>query len=136
MNYNGVEYDIDEEYSYKDFTGHSLKHKPMFNGIVIMGSCFSQEIPDTEVFPPDLQNVTLIKCNLDNVKVPQSFTVIDCSQKRFQLQNDLRDWEIDSEGNPVQVMGKKYWEMNGYSVDPNDIPDQPLQKIDDIVRIG
>lgn len=57
-------------------------------------------------------------------KVPVQ--TIQCSQKRFQVQNDLRDWEIDDGGDPVKVINEKLWVSKGISVDPKHIPKQEL----------
>ncbi len=62
-------------------------------------------------------------------------TVVDCSQRRFVIQNDLRDWEINQQGEPVKVTSEKYWINSGYSVDPADIPPQKIDKIEDIKKV-
>ena len=56
---------------------------------------------------------------------------LDCSVKRFEVQNDLRDWEIDQVGAPVKVINEKYWIMKQISVDPKYIPAEKvlLEKI-------
>lgn len=56
--------------------------------------------------------------------------IINCSQKRFTVQNDLRDWEIDHMNKPVKVVNEKYWDQVGLSIDPKDIPLQKLSSID------
>lgn len=109
-------------YSNKNFTGQILSSKTDMNNIIIENSCFSQETPDTHVFPEDMTGTTFIDCNLDNVFIPQGNTVIRGSQKRFKVQNDLRDWIIDKNNNPIELVNKKYWQMNGYPTDPKDIP--------------
>ena len=99
-------------------------------GIIIYGSCFSHEIPDTKIFPQGIKNITFINCNLDNVFIVKpDWITVNCTQKRFKVQADARDWEIDSNGKPIKVIGEKDWVMQGYSVDPLDIPVNPTNKI-------
>ena len=62
----------------------------------------------------------------------KNVNIINCSQRRFKVQNDLRDWEIDHTDKPIKVINEKYWEMSGYSIDAKDIP---LQKIESIDRV-
>lgn len=128
-----IEYN--DEFSHKDFTGWSWQDRHLPNDIVIYNSCFSNETPDAEVFKSDMTGVTFICCNLDNCLIPQGNIVIDGSRRRFKVQNDLRDWEIDSQNKPVEVINKKYWGMLGFSVDKADIPPQKLNSINEIKRI-
>lgn len=69
FNYEGTDYNIDDELSFRDFTGWDFRDRPEydFNNKVIYASCFSQEIPDRHIFGENLQGTTFIKCNLDNV---------------------------------------------------------------------
>ena len=116
-------------YSFKDFTGHSMVLKTDLNGQTIRGSCFSREIPDSEVFPPDMKGVTFINCNLDNVTIPDGNTVTDCSQRRFKVQNDMNDWEIDDNNIPLNVMNWIHFYKNGLvHPSPAQIPDKPVSE--------
>lgn len=111
------------DYDNRDFTGHDLSdRKDMVDGLTIEGSCFSQETPDSHIFPEDMTGVTFIGCNLDNVFIPDGNTIKDCSQRRFVVQNDLRDWYIDEADKPVELIGKKGWELQGYPTDKGSIP--------------
>lgn len=56
-----------------------------------------------------------------------SVTILKCSRRRFKIQNDLRDWEIDDKDKPVKVINQKYWDLEGVSVDPKDIPAQKIK---------
>lgn len=47
---------------------------------------------------------------------------LKCSTRRFQIQNDLREWEIDKLNKSVKVINEKLWNMKGISIDPLDIP--------------
>lgn len=54
-----------------------------------------------------------------------------CSTRRIQVQNDLRDWELDRLNRPIKVTNEKYWNMKGISIDPKYIPKEKvlLEKI-------
>lgn len=69
INFEGKDYDCDDELSFKDFTGWDFRDRPEydFNNKVIYASCFSNETPNTPIFGDSLSNTTFIKCNLDNV---------------------------------------------------------------------
>lgn len=89
-------------YSHKDFTGMNLtEHK--IEPQTIRGSCFSQEVPDTEVFPPDMTGVHFFRCNLDNVLIPDGNTTEECSQRKF-IFLDGQNWLIDENNLPVEVI--------------------------------
>lgn len=93
------------------------------NGLTIEGSCFSQETPDSNIFPPDLKDCTFKYCNLDNVFIPPGNKVENGSQRRFKVQNDLNDWEIDAGNNPVRLVEYRRLEKLGIQhPDPKDIP--------------
>lgn len=123
ITYNNIEYEISESYSFKDMTGWDLSAREDMDGIVIYGSCLSHETPDAETLPTNLTGATFIKCNLDNVKVPPGNTVIDCSVRRFSVQNDLEDWIINPVTRaPVEPINRKMFESLGLSIDPRNIP--------------
>lgn len=89
-------------YNFKDFTGQFLQDAD-FSGVTeIVRSCFSQEKPDTHVFPDDLSGVVFVDCNLDNVYIPPGNVTVNCSQRRFKAQDDGYDWLIDENDNPVE----------------------------------
>lgn len=114
---------MNEKYSYKDFTQKSLAHLDAseFNNSEIIGSCFYHETP-TEVFPPDILGVTFTKCNMDNVILPEGNTIVGGCHRMLKLQNDLEDWIIDKDGNPVEPTNKERFIRLGLSIDPKDIP--------------
>lgn len=70
ITFEGQQYDVDEQLSFKDFTGWEFISRPeySFDNKVIYASCFSQETPDSDIFGKALNNTTFIACNLDNVK--------------------------------------------------------------------
>lgn len=123
-----LDLEADDALSFRDFTGWIFTHRPDvdFAGKVIYASCFSQEKPDTVVFPPTLTGATFVRCNLSNVVIPAGNTVIDCNTMRYRVQNDRRDWQLGALDLPVKVLGEKYWLQQGTSVDPADIPLTPL----------
>lgn len=127
---------INEKYSYKDFTNQSflgVDHSE-FDKTEIVGSNFYQESKEGEdieknIFPVGMTGVTFRKCNLDNVIVPVGNTVeTDCTKKKIKKQNDLEDWILDKNDKPVEPVSKKMFERLGLSVDPKDLPLQPLEK--------
>ena len=83
------------EYSCKDFTGKNLQSADFTGVTLIEKSCFSQEAPDSHIFPDDLTGVTFNYCNLDNVFVPAGNIVADCSTRRFLAHPDGTDWLVD-----------------------------------------
>lgn len=126
--YEGIEYDLNEALSFKDFTGRGQTHFPTVKGVVY-GTCFSQEVPDSHVFPESMIGVTFIKCNLDNVHIPPGNIVIDCWQRRFKVQNDRNDWLIDSKGLPMKPFNHKVFTKFGFPMpEPVDIPLAPLSE--------
>lgn len=56
-----------------------------------------------------------------------SVTILKCSRRRFKIQNDLRDWELDSKDKPVKVINEKFWNLQDISTDPKDIPTEKIQ---------
>ena len=109
------------DYSHADFTGRNLtKHK--IEQTEIVGSCFSQENPDTEVFPADLA-VTFINCNLDNCVIPKGCTVEGGSNRRCKIMNDRNEWEVDEAGNPIRLFDYLLLDKMGIErPKPEDIP--------------
>jgi len=139
--YNKIEYNINDDYSFKDFTGRSNLE---VSGIVY-GSCFSQEIPDNHIFPNDMTGVTFIKCNLDNVFIPVGNTIIDCSQRRFFVQNDKNDWLIndwqdwllDVNDKPTMPTNHKYFTKFGLPMPlPEDIPIAKADEPIDLIKVA
>ncbi len=121
------EIEFDDRFSGKDYTVVNFIDIP--DNITVYASCFSKEIPDTKIFPDTMTGVTFMNCNLDNIFIPNGNTVTGGSKRRFKVQNDLRDWEIDEQDNPIKVMGEKGWKAEGYSVDPKDIPAVKLMDV-------
>lgn len=94
-------------YSFKDFTGWNFKGSQEYTfppGTTIDRSCFSQEHPDSDIFPDGMTGVTFRSCNLDNVLIPPGNTLTDCTTRRFAAQNDGKDWIVDSNNQPVSPL--------------------------------
>lgn len=134
--YNKIEYDINPDYSFKDFTNRSHQHLEGISGVVY-GSCFSNETPNAHIFPDTMIGVSFIKCNLDNVFIPAGNTVIDCSQQRFKKQNDLNDWLIDSKGIPTMPINHKIFTKMGLLIPlAKDIPLTEVSEAVDLLEVA
>ena len=113
-------------YSFRDLYDLTFTEKDAseFNDTCIKGSNFYQfNKPGTVIFPSDVKNLEFVKCNLDNVKLPDSS--IDSggnSNRMIKLENDKEDWIIDVNGDPVEPVNKERFEQLGLSVKPEDIP--------------
>lgn len=125
-----------EKYSYKDFTGQSLKGEDIPPGEII-GSCFAQEGEEMyDIFPDGMTGVTLSKCNLDNVVVPAGNTIdVSSWNRNIIVQNDLADWVCDGADKPTEPIDKKYREHNKISIDPKDIPAVKMDKYDETLLV-
>lgn len=119
---------MNEKYSYKDFTRKAfLEVTPKeFNDSEIVGSCFHQGKPNTKIFPDGLEGVTFIKCNLDNVLVPEECEIIGGCHRLIKEQNDLEDWIVDETLRPIEPVDKAVFAKLGLSVLPADIPGTKL----------
>lgn len=117
--------------SFKDFTGRNLRNEKIEPGETIEASCFSQEKPDTHVFPDDMTGVTFLRCNLDNVFIPEGNLMIDCRQRRFLVQNDGNDWEVDENNLPVQLLNNKIFTKLG--LDAPTPEELPLERVDEAI---
>lgn len=122
---------LNEKYSFKDFTKQTFVDVPAeeFNGTIIKGSCFAQEIEYENphamqnVFPAGMRDVTFVRCNLDNVDVVGNNVVMqDCANRRIKIQNDAEDWVLDNAGNPVEPVAVKMYQRLGLSIDPANLP--------------
>lgn len=126
------------DYSRKDFTGRTLIECTDLNGQYIHNSCFSQEQPNTRIFPDDMTGVKFEYCNLENVFIPMGNTVINCETRQYKVQNDLNDWEIDDNGYPTTVINWLYFYKNNIPhPNPSDIPDHQVEDriiLEDTVR--
>lgn len=132
--YLETEYDIDDELSFKNFTGFEFYSRPEydFSNKIVYQTCFSQETPDSDIFK-DVRGATFIKCNMDNVLIPDGNTVIDCWQRRYKVQNDLNDWLVDTTDKPTMPIDHKIFTKFGLPIpDPKDIPADKVEKVIDL----
>lgn len=114
---------FDAKYSNKDMTGWDLSDRKDMSGINIQGLCLSWEVPDAHALPVNLVGTTFVGCNLDNVWVPSGNTLVNCSNRRFKVQNDGEDWEIHPVTKTALVpLNKQSFIDLGLSIDPKDIP--------------
>lgn len=120
---DGVIYNHDTDYSYKDFSYRDFIDdiKVDLSGKVIAGSVFYREQPNSVIFPETMTGVTFVKCNLDNIVIPPGNVLIDCDNRTWEAQNDKENWIIDK-GAPVEPLNKEQFVELGISVDPADIP--------------
>lgn len=122
----------DDKYSFKDFTQRNLLEAEDLEGMVIFGSSFSQENPDTRVFPDKVKKMTFYNCNLSNVfMVKPGWIVIGGTERRYKVQNDLKDWEVDNTEKPIKVINEEDWIRQGYDVNPSKIPLTKIEKVED-----
>lgn len=122
ITHNNIQYEISDKYSNKDMTGWDLSLNDDMNGIVVYNSCLSNETPNAKILPPNLIGSTFIDCNLDNVLIPIGNIVIDCSIRKFQIQNDNVDWIVDDNLKPIEPVSKVIFILQGKSIDPTTIP--------------
>ena len=117
-------------YDYQDFTDRNFLDLPPeeFSGKIISGSCFYQQYtpdgkePPFEIFPPTVKDVTFVRCNLDNVKLPEGTKIIECTNKIIKVQNDWDDWICDDNGNPIEPLNKEQRIKARISISPDSIP--------------
>ena len=119
--------EINQKYSHGSFQDQQFKEVPAseFNNSRIVNSNFYQlETPNSDIFPDDMTGVIFDRCNLDNVKIKGSNTVLpNCSNRKIQVQNDLEDWILDNNLDPVTC-------TNPFAPnqDPTKIPSQYILK--------
>ena len=122
---------MNKKYSYQNFMNKDFLKidAKEFNNSEIIGTCFAQEyneITKKDIFPKGMIGVKFIKCNLDNVVVPEGNTMEECVNKSIQVQNDNDDWVLDEAGNPTEPISKELRIEKGVSIDPKDIPKTKL----------
>lgn len=95
------------DYDDADFTGQDLTDRTDMNGLTIHGMCLSHEKPDSHCLPEDLNGITFLACNLDNVYIPPGNTVDStCSTRRFMNNpDDNLDWEVDADNHFIKILG-------------------------------
>jgi len=121
---------INLKYSYKSFKRKSMLNIPAkeFNDSETIGSGFYQDEPFSNVFPPDINGVVFVDCNLDNVNIPAGATVVRGTNKHYKTMNDQEYWIVDKQGNPIEPRDKADFIKCKLSILPGDIPVQPLKE--------
>jgi hypothetical protein len=99
-------------YSNRDLTGQIFLDQPVgdFAGD-IQGSCFYQQVYDTEVFPAGTV-CNFIGCNLDNVLVPAGCTMEGCTNKRLMGLPDGEMYIVDAAGAPIQLLNQEQFDAD------------------------
>ena len=108
---------INEKYSYKDWFGLNLTTKPAsdFNDSEIVGACFSQDNPHTDVFPAGVVSLTFTRCNLDNCNIPAGAILNRTSNNQWkyvdgeQMVVDINDDPIDTLEHHLNIA---FWRMS------------------------
>jgi len=96
---------------------------------LVKNSCFYVEGKALPLLPKDIDPATVVfdGCNLDNRIVPEKVEIVGGSHRNIWAQNDradwVCDWDTDAPLEPVDVKGRL---MEGRSIDPADIPRDPL----------
>ena len=117
------------KYDYGDYLQQQFTEEPAkdFDGEIV-GSCFQQAEPDTDVFPADAK-ATFVRCNLNNCTIPKGCTVGESSiNHQHREQNDLEQWVLDKDGKPTTPLHEKAFDKFGLSKDPKDIPVEKVPK--------
>jgi hypothetical protein len=131
VQYNNEIIEFDDKFSGKVFTAPQVD---LPDNTTVYASCFYQEnLPDSHVFRDDLKGCKFYNCNLDNVFIPDGNEVIGGFSRRIMVQNDLNDWELDENNEPVKPLDSEIlFEKFGLPVPkPQDIPmEKSVQRID------
>lgn len=121
---------INQKYSYKDFSDQSFKevNSNEFNNTEIIGSCFFQKEPNTDIFPI-IKGVKFTKCNLDNVLIPSGNIIGEkTSTNRIKLQNDLMWWNVNINKEPTTPFLVSAHNTLGLSTNSKNIPSKCIGK--------
>lgn len=115
--------DIKRGFKHKTFLNLSVSE---FNNSDIVNSNFSQEFPFTDVFPNNISNVNFVNCNLNNCNIPQGCTLVNCTNKHFELQNDGEHWVINNNHEPIEPLDIKKFNKAKLDTKPNSIPSKKV----------
>lgn len=126
IGYDGQDIDFSDEFSMKVFHQEFVD---IPDNTLVYASCFYREgFVDFHKFRDDMKGVSFYNCNLDNIFIPIENNVIGGSNRKILVQKDARDWELDESLVPTRVVNEKSWVKDGYSVDPADIPEAPINQ--------
>lgn len=115
---------LNEKHSYKDYTHKTfVDTKPEeWNDSEVIGSCFHNEKPKSEIFPEGIKGVKFIRCNLDNIVIPKDCTVEGGCNRLIQEQKDGEYWLLDEYLAPIEPLNKGAYVKLGLSISPTSIP--------------
>ena len=99
-----------------------------FSNKIIVGSNFSQNEPDTRVFPDGVVNCTLKNCVALNAVIPAGFILENTKNERIKTQNDGEYWIVDKDLKPISPLSPKRYDKLFLSKDPKGLPDEPLSQ--------
>ena len=99
-----------------------------FSNKIIVGSNFSQNEPDTRVFPNGVVNCTLKNCVALNAIIPAGFILENTRNERIKTQNDGEYWIVDKDLKPISPLKPERYEKFNLSKDPKNIPSKPLKQ--------
>lgn len=126
---SGHEIDCDEEYSHRVFSNWNFIGLDIdLSSRTICDSSFAQEIPNSVIFPDSYKYINFVHCDMKNVDVGLDNILIECDNRKYQVQNDLEDWVIDEFGTPIEPLNKDLFIDLGLSIDPIDIPIEPMKE--------
>lgn len=98
--------EINEKYSYKDFSGQILINEPAgdFSNSEIIGANFFQcNQPRKNVFPSGSENIEFIDCNLDNCVLPSNSTLTRSTNLQIKV-IDGEDCIVDELENKINTI--------------------------------
>lgn len=130
----GVELiEYDDEYSFKDYSQGriSLLDGVDLAGEVIYASNFYQDDAGVDKLPH--QNYTLVKCNVDNLIIPEEVTLIQTEPNYIEMQNDQNYWHVDNEGKPTVPLGFEVFQEEGLPMP--EVKDIPAEKADNPINL-
>jgi len=126
---DGKKVEYDDELSLKSFTNQNFIESDInFSGKVIYASSFTQETPNSEIFPKDTTNVVFVYCHMENVVLPENSMIVNpdcdgspCWTQPFKAQSDGEDWILDDKGKAKEPINKEQFLMEGKSIAPENI---------------
>ena len=123
---------INEKYSYKSFKRQTFLDVPTsdFEGEIV-GACFAQDEPFTDVFPPDLKGTIFTRGNYGNCNIPSGNTM-NAFNEHYKEQNDCNYWVVDKDLKPITPLHPDRYDEHNISKDPKDIPAEKLQEPRDV----
>ena len=136
MKYNNEIVDFSDEFSQKVFTQTFVDIPD--NTLIYASSFYQENLPNSHVFREDMKGVKFYNCNLDNCFVPDGNEVVGGTQRKIMVQNDLNDWEVDENLQPIKPVGSEIiFEKFGLSVPkPEDIPSEKVVEAVDLKKVA